>query len=751
MATTNNSNVSGTRPGRRLRRTTDDIVRAGGWASRRSDADAADPTKTYMPGIHMYAAKRAEAGEQCERDNEFYYLAFRLRDDFVESYRTRSIAWGFPIGGGNSLGEITWLTKYSRRKADGSKERFWEGCRRVIEGMYSIQKEQCLRGLTPWDEAAAHTSAQEAYERLFAGKWSPPGRGFWMMGTFFVNGLHDSSALQNCGFLSTEHIDEGDPAYPFIRLMEMSMLGVGVGFDTKGEGRLELHQPRENSDPAVIVDDSREGWYDSTGMLLRSYFLPGQRAVVFDYSEIRPTGEPIKGFGGTAAGPEPLIYLHDRLRKLLAYRKGEHLASSDIVDIMNLIGKCVVAANVRSSAEIALGRADDEEFLNLKDWNKNPERMGENGWGYTSNNSVIAKVGGNYDHLAQRIELNGEPGLFWIDMCQQYGRLADPRNDKDHRVGGVNPCGEQPLEPNELCTLVETYPTHSKSLADFLRTLKFAYLYAKTVTLLPTHWPETNEVMRRNHRIGTSMSGLAQFVEQHGWHELKQWQDAGYAELKKWDHKYSEWLGVRKSIKITTIKPAGTTSLLFGVTPGAHWPTERGRYLRRMRLTVGDAVAKAMAEAGYPVEPNVMNPQFGLVVTTPTRGPDIRSEREVSLWEKVSLAANCQAYWSDNSVSLTASFLPTEQDQVLAVMRAFDGRVKSLSFLRLQETGGAYAQMPYERVPEGEWEILFNSVKSLDWDGLYAGDADDPEGERYCTTDVCEIRPLMNNGDKSSI
>lgn len=708
---------------------------------------AVNPEKSYSPGIHWYAAERADAGELRDRDDEFYYLSFRLKDDFVNQYADRPVNWGFPIGGGNTLGEVSWLTKYSRRKLDGSKERFWEGCRRVIEGMYSIQKDHCMRFRTPWKEDEAHTSAQEAYERLFTFKWSPPGRGFWMMGTFFVNGLHDSSALQNCGFLSTAFIDDGDPAFPFVRLMEMSMLGVGVGFDTKGAGKVMLHQPIETDDPPTVVEDSREGWCDSLQALLRSYLIADQKATKFDYSDIRPSGSPIKGFGGTAAGPEPLIKLHRRLHQLLGYRRGEDLTSTDIVDIENMIGKCVVAANVRSSAEIALGEADDQAFLDLKNADLNPERMGPDGWGYTSNNSVIASVGGNYDHLAERIADNGEPGLFWIDMCQRYGRLADGEQKDingdyvERRVMGVNPCGEQPLEHNELCTLVETYPTNCRNFEDYMRTLKFAYLYGKTVTMLPTHWPETNEVMQRNRRIGTSMSGLAQFVDtDYDWAELRHWQDEGYNVLKRWDEKYSEWLGVRESIKITTIKPSGTVSLLAGVTPGAHWPTERGHYLRRVRLSVNDPIAETMIKAGYHVEPNVMNPDHGVVVTCPTKGLDVRSEREVTVWEKVALAAQCQFSWSDNSVSLTATFMKeAEHKQILAVIRAFDGKVKALSFLPLDDSPGAYAQMPYERVSEDQWQAAFDQIEPLDWDRLYGGDAWDAEGERYCSTDFCEL------------
>lgn len=713
----------------------------------------------FSPGISMYALERESTGESRERDNEFYYLSFRLLDEFVNQYKGLQPKFGFPIGGGNTLGEYNWLTKYSRRKLDGTKERFWEGCRRVIEGMYSIQKDHAVRYRLPWNETTAHASSQEAYDRLFHGKWSPPGRGLWMMGTFFVNGLRNSAALQNCGFLSTSNLDS-DSTFPFIRMMEMSMLGVGVGFDTKGADKLTLHQP-SGANVKVEVEDSREGWYESLALLLRSYFEEQKDEVHFDYSKIRLAGTPIMGFGGVAAGPEPLVQLHRRLRNLLNNRSGQTISSTDIVEIMNMIGKCVVAANVRSSAQIALGSADDESFLTLKDPMLYPERMGfdkdpdnngpmvseggiwvnseEGGWGYTSNNSVLAEVGMNLDHLVDGIQLNGEPGVYWLDMCKQYGRLADPINNRDYRVAGVNPCGEQPLENNELCTLVETYPTNCEGLQDYIRTLKFAYLYGKTVTLLPTHWKETNEVMIRNRRIGTSMTGLAEFVEQHGWPELKFWQDKGYNEIKRWDTIYSEWLGVRESIKVTTIKPSGTVSLLFGVTPGCHWPKENGKYLRTVRETVNSTMAEAMRKAGYPVQPNVQNPQFGLVVTCPTIGPEIRGERDVSIWEKTALAAQCQRWWSDNSVSVTITFNPeTEASEIPAILRSFDGQMKALTFLPSVE--GVYAQAPYQRVDMETWQQMYDKIQPIDWESLYAGDAADAIGERYCTTDYCEIK-----------
>ena len=681
-----------------------------------------------------WALTRERANDSRERDDEFSYLSFRLRDQFVNDYIIQVPAWGFDMGGFNTLGEWAWFTKYSRVKADGTKERFYEGLRRVIEGMYSIQKDHALANRLPWDEDRAHRSAEEAYERAFRGKWSPPGRGFWMMGTPFVNQRQDSSALQNCGFLSTKFIAT-ELAKPFALLMNMSMLGVGVGFDTLGAGTITLHNSKGGHISWAIAD-SREGWCRSVETMLNGYFT-GKIIPEFDYSKIRPEGSPINGFGGTSAGPEPLKKLHRMLTGLLDNREGQTLTSSDIVDIMNMIGKCVVAANVRSSAEIALGDPNDTEFLQLKDWNVNPERMGADGWGYTSNNSVVVEQGDDLSHLVPGISLNGEPGIYWMDVVRTHGRIGD-YNAKDHRAMGVNPCGEQPLENHELCTLVETYPTKHETLEDYSRTLKFAYLYGKSVTLLATQWPETNEVMIRNRRIGTSMTGIAQFAEQRGWQELKRWQNEGYQVIRDWDEVYSEWLGVRESIRVTTVKPSGTVSLLFGVTPGCHWPKESGYYVRTVRENVTNPIVAVMRSAGYRVEPNKMNPQHGVVIYLPVVGPDMRAERDVSVWEKVALAAHCQRYWSDNSVSVTATFNPErEGEQIGPVIRAFTGQLKALSFLPDPDEE-VYAQAPYIRVSQADWEAMYDAVRPIDWDALY-GTSLEPEGERYCSNDSCEV------------
>lgn len=670
------------------------------------------------------------------------FLSFRLPDEFVKGYNKKKVNWGFDIGGGNSIGELTFLSKYSRRKANGKKERWYECCERVVNGYYSILKDHCHRNHTPWNEFKAQKSAQDAYQRMFEFKWLPPGRGLWMMGTEFVNGRGNSAALQNCSFISTAKLSShsaNEATLPFTRLMEMSMLGVGVGFDTKGADNLVIHEP-EGLPDYITIEDSREGWYESVGSMLESYFFKNRRPVEFIYALIRPAGQPINGFGGVAAGPTPLMQLHDHIRDLFEGRDGTKITSSDIVDLMNMIGKCVVAGNVRRSAEIALGEATDTDFLDLKNWEVNPERMGANGWGFTSNNSIYAEVGGDHSGLVDRIANNGEPGLLYMDLCRKYGRLADLPNNDDALASGTNPCSEQTLESYECCTLVETFPIHHDSLEDYKQTLKHAYLYGKAVTLLPTHWAETNEVMQRNRRIGCSASGVVQFIEDRGWHELRHWFDEGYAYIKHRDEKYSKWLGIRSSIKMTSIKPSGTVSLLAGVTPGVHWPVAALYYIRRMRYSNIDPIVPYLEEAGYFTEADVMDPDHTVVVEFPTLGPAVRSEREVTMWEKTELAVLAQRYWADNQVSVTVTFREDEKDQIGALLQAKEGQLKSLSLLPLSsDTETIYAQMPYERIDEETCRAKADSMKKINFAALYGGEANDAEGERFCSNDTCTI------------
>ena len=672
---------------------------------------------------------------------------FKLTDDFVASYKDKKPPFGYKDAGGNSVGEITFLRTYSRLKEDGTKETWVDVCERVINGMYSLQKDHCKTNRLPWNDAKGQASAKEAFDRLFNLKWTPPGRGLWAMGTNIVNIQKNSAALQNCAFVSTSEMNKFNPAKPFAFLMEASMLGVGVGFDDKGANKdFIIYQPKEKV--THVVPDTREGWVESLSLLLNAYLKENQPSYEFDYSQIRPAGTPIKTFGGVAAGHEPLEKLHIYIRRMFDERKGDKLTKLDIADIGNLIGVCVVSGNVRRSAELLIGSIDDDDFLNLKNADKFPERNSYDpnspGWGWMSNNSVETKVGSDLSKIVDGIVRNGEPGVLWMDLSRKYGRLADPPDNKDWRVAGYNPCAEQSLESYECCTLVETYLNRHDNLEDYKRTLKFAYLYAKTVTLLPTHWEETNAIMQRNRRIGASMSGVANFADTRGLPALRDWMDTGYNIIKNYDRIYSEWLGIRESIKMTTIKPSGTVSILAGESPGVHW-TPGGKYfMRSIRFANEDPMLPLFRMANYLVEPASESPDTTSVVFFPIMSEANRAERDVTIFEKMSLAATAQRYWSDNSVSVTISFdVEKESEHVETVLHMFDGQLKTVSFL--PSGNKTYPQMPYTQITESEYKDNVAKLFPIDLSGVYAGMAFDAIGERYCTTDSCEIKFIKDN------
>lgn len=951
-------------------------------------------------------------------------LSFRLSDEFIGQYEGKGVPWGNTDAGGNSVGELIFIRTYSRVKEDGTKETWSEVCRRVIEGMYSIQKDHCKSNKLPWNDRKAQASAQEAFDRMFNLKWSPPGRGLWVTGTpavhergltsalyncfvgetkvltsdgvrrldeisgekveawtpsgwvsataasfgiqptqrvtfkpfsdrtnhritvdvtpnhrwiledgtettslavgdkvfsnvaspgkgedyengvrhgiifgdgsrhafvrsdgakrfgvrlcgaraeemasyfehitfpesangdgyahylshdelkefpagksndyiagfvdgwlladgnqlesgspkldsqfvgayewlvdhaaiagYVVTGIHYSSKptnfgersnplaritlsraktfsvvaideldeqevyclvvpetgnftlangllTGNCSFISTDDMTRNDPGAIFGWVADALMCGIGVGFDTRGASKeIIIRKPDDDVETTYVIPDTREGWAESVRLLINSILRTDGRKVNFDYSLVRPAGEPIRGFGGTSSGAGPLIKLHDDILRVVGSRVGEVFDSRAIVDVVNLIGTCVVAGNVRRSATIALGSGEDQTFVHLKDYEKFPERAA---WGWMSNNTISVEKGDvtDYEGAAQRIVDNGEPGFLWNEISQQYGRLVDAPNGKDHRAKGTNPCAEITLESYELCNLVEIHLNNIEDRDDLLRTLKFAYLYAKSITLLPTHWPETNAVIQRNRRIGTSMTGISQFADIHGLPVLREWFNDGYEFVQKLDSRYSEWLGIRESIKTTTVKPSGTVSLLSGASPGVHWTPGGQYFLRAVRFSASEPIVNELRSAGYTVEDDLVSANT-VVAYFPIKSENVRSEKDVTIFEKIALAAETQRYWADNSVSVTVSFdAKTEAEHIPTVLKMYEGKLKTVSFLPM--ANDVYPQQPYTQISEEQYNSYVGKIGAVSTESLYLN-GQEPEGDRYCTTDVCTI------------
>ena len=182
---------------------------------------------------------------------------------------------------------------------------------------------------------------------------------------------------------------------------------------------------------------------------------------------------------------------------------------------------------------------------------------------------------------------------------------------------------------------------------------------------------------------------------------------------QSYDKSYSEWLGIRESIKTTTVKPSGTVSILAGESPGVHWTPGGEYFLRTIRFSNDDPMLPLFQYAGYRIEPANESPKTTSVVYFPIKSQAMRSEKDVSIYEKVSLAAMAQRHWSDNSVSVTVSFSPDEKKDVGTVLHMFDGQLKTVSFLPMgNET---YPQMPYTQMSEDEYNEYTYKLLPIDF------------------------------------
>jgi hypothetical protein len=591
------------------------------------------------------------------------------------------------------IGYITYKRTYSRRLKENDinspTEEYVDTVDRVINGSIKQLK-------VPFTN-----EEQIRFKEIMLGlKGTVAGRFFWQLGTKTVDTLGLPS-LQNCSFTVIDH-----PIEPFTWAFDMLMLGSGVGFNIQREFVYKLPKVLkkkikitriDSKDADFIVPDSREGWIKLLGKVLKSYFYGGKG---FSYSTIciRGRGTLIKGFGGTASGPEDLVTGMSNIIGVLESRKGKQLRPIDCLDIMNIIGSIVVAGNVRRSAQLAIGDFDDLEFLGAKNWSEGSIPN----WRAMSNNSVVCNdISKLPEQFWDGYLGNGEPyGLINLKLSQSCGRLGETQYP-DPNVLGYNPCAEQSLEKDETCALAETHLPNIESLDEFKEVVTYLYRTVKHSLAIKCHIKSTEDIVHKNMRMGIGITGYAMASD-----EQKSWLPEVYKYLREFDIKYSAEHGFPVSIKLTTVKPSGTLSLLSGVTPGAH-PGYSHFFIRRIRMASSIPLVDVCKNNGYPVE-YVRNfdgteDRGTVVVEFPCSFPkNTKVAADVSAIDQLETIRELQTNWSDNAVSVTIYYKKEELDGIKKWLgENYNEGLKTVSFLLHSDHG--FVQAPYEEITEEEY------------------------------------------------
>ena len=623
------------------------------------------------------------------------------------------------------LGYVTYKRTYARRLNENNANSKTEEFENTVDRIVKASDKQLKVGFSPEEE-------KRLKEILLGLKGSVAGRFMWQLGTKTIDRLGLMS-LQNCAFTVVN-----EPVRPFTWAMDALMLGSGVGYNIQREYVYELPKlkrkvriiRKDTNDADFIVPDSREGWVKLLRKTLESHFITGEG---FTYSTIcvRGKGTPIKGFGGVASGPEELCWGIREISKLLNSRAGKKARPIDCLDIMNIIGYIVVAGNVRRSAQIAIGDYDDIQYLEAKRWD-----LGIPNWRAMSNNSVVCNdISLLPEQFWEGYNGNGEPyGLINLKLSREIGRTGDT-NYPDPDVAGYNPCAEQSLAPFETCCLAEIHLPNIESQEELIEVAIYLYRINKHSLALPCHAKETEDIVHKNMRMGIGITGYCMATE-----EQQSWLEETYKELRDFDVNYSKEKGFPPSIKLTTVKPSGTLSLLSGVTPGAH-PGYSHYHIRRIRMASDSALVQVCKQNGYKVE---FQRNFDgsddtntVVVEFPCKFPENTVvSKDMKALEQLELVKKLQTEWSDNSVSVTIYYRKEELDGIKEWLNSnYNNNLKTVSFLLHSEHG--FDQAPLEEIDRQKYEDMVKSVKPITNCEV---NEEDIKGSFECATGACPIK-----------
>ena len=622
----------------------------------------------------------------------------------------------------SNLAKVVYYRTYSRRDT-GIQENWNNTVDRIIRGNIRNHK-------------VPNSELKTLEYLLTKRKAGPAGRGWWFSGAPAHEGL-GGVALSNCWGTTAEDWMN------FVISQDLLMLGGGVGMTVEHRYVSKLptvkrdvkiiHKPTK--DASFIVPDSREGWNELLRRSLESYLVTGKG---FTYSTvcIRPAGTLIKGFGGMASGPGPLITLIEKLCGILDARAGKKVRPIDALDILCSIGEMVVSGNVRRSALIIVGDAWDKDFLKAKRWDLGP----------VPNQRAMANLTVACDDVEDLHPLfwktyeAGEPfGIFNRTNAQMYGRMGEKKKDTGIII---NPCGESVLEGGaqvaENCNLQNIALPRINDDEEFVLAAKMMHRWGKRVTCEKLHWEGSAEVVARNRRVGTSITGCLQsslFAASS--------LDRAYAAIQEENKSYSKELGIPESIRTTTVNPAGTISKVWDMRgyEGIHAAWSR-HYIQRIRFGASDSLLPLLQEAGHPIEPVVKfdgtRDPSTMVVDFYQKAPEgvPVADEDWDTWKQLDVVLKAQRHWADQAVSVTVYYRREDVGRLKEWLAANLKNLKTISFLCHNEHG--FKQAPKETITADQYEKLTENIKPIKIDGD-VGEAKDLDGTD-CDGGMCPMK-----------
>ncbi len=614
----------------------------------------------------------------------------------------------------NILSDITVHMKYAKYIPDLNRRETWK---ELVDRNIAMHKKKYPNLINEIDEA---------YNYVYAKKVLPSMRSLQFAGKPIEI---SPNRLYNCSYLPADSIDA------FSEIMFLLLSGCGVGYSVQKHHVKNLPaitKPFDKRSRRFVIGDSIEGWSDAVKVLVKSYLGEKRTSkIVFDYTDIRPKGARLVTSGGKAPGPQPLKECLIKIEGILnAKEDGSTLSSIEVHDIICHIADAVLAGGIRRAALISLFSAGDDEMISCKSgdwWETNPQRGRANNSAVLMRHKITKEF---FMDLWKRVELSGagEPGIYF-------------NNDKDW---GTNPCCEIALRPFQFCNLCEVNVSDIKDQDDFNARVKAAAFIGTLQAgytdfhYLREIWKETTE---KDALIGVSMTGIGSGAVLN--YDMTKAADI----VKRENSRVAKAIGINKSARCTTVKPAGTTSLVLGTSSGIHaWHNDY--YVRRMRVGKNEAIYTYLS-VHHPelIEDEFFRPHDTAVISVPQQAPEgsiLRTESPFDTLERVKRVAT---EWvksghrvgsNSHNVSATISLKDDEWDKAGDWM--WDNRDHYNGLSVLPYNGGTYTQAPFEDIDEAKFNKMSKVLSNIDLTKVVElDDNTDLSGELACAGGNCEV------------
>lgn len=299
----------------------------------------------------------------------------------------------------------------------------------------------------------------------------------------------------------------------------------------------------------------------------------------------------------------------------------------------------------------------------------------------------------------------------------------------------VSNCAEQSLADKETCCLAELFLPNITSEYELRKVIAYLYRINKHSLMLDCHLKDTEAIVHKNMRMGIGVTGYLQATE-----EQRNWLPNAYLYIRQFDKEYSAKHGFNESIKITTVKPSGTLSLLAGVTPGAH-PAYSRFFTRRMRIATNSDLIEVCKANGYPMEYqrnfDGSEDKSTMVVSFPCSVPEgTKLAKDMTAIDQLEVIKRLQTEWSDNSVSVTIYYRKEELEDIKKWLTAnYNDNIKTVSFLLHNDHG--FQQPPLEEITEKEYLEMRSKTTPITGVSFKEEEVD---GVSDCASGACPIK-----------